>query len=145
MLLAHGLCSPAIFALANVGYERVGSRSMLLTKGVLSFFPFFTLMWFIICSSNIAAPPSLNLAREIILFISLLGNRLVWGVILGFLRFLGGAYRLYLYVSTQHGKIRSFYLCYVPVKARRFFMVICHWVPLNVFFLSLEVLGEACV
>lgn len=39
MLLAHGFCSPAIFALANVSYEMVGSRSMLLTKGFLSLSP----------------------------------------------------------------------------------------------------------
>jgi len=40
MLLGHGLCSSAMFALANVGYERLGTRRMLLTKGLLSIFPF---------------------------------------------------------------------------------------------------------
>nr|YP_002995762.1 NADH dehydrogenase subunit 4 [Lineus viridis]ACO40321.1 NADH dehydrogenase subunit 4 [Lineus viridis] len=145
MLLAHGLCSPAMFALANVSYESVGSRSMLLIKGVLSFFPFLTLMWFLICSCNMAAPPSLNLASEIMLFISLLGDSWIWGVIVGALSFLGGAYSLYLYTSGQHGKVGSFCFCYAPIKLRSFYMILCHWVPLNIFFLSLGLLAETCV
>lgn len=44
MLLAHGLCSSGMFALANINYERVGSRSMVLTKGLISFFPFLTIL-----------------------------------------------------------------------------------------------------
>ena len=72
MLLGHGLCSPAIFALANINYESVGSRRVLLTKGFISVFPFLSLLWFLVCSSNMAAPPSLNLGSEIILFVSVL-------------------------------------------------------------------------
>lgn len=44
MLLGHGLCSPALFAIANVNYESVGSRSILLIKGLISFFPFLTFL-----------------------------------------------------------------------------------------------------
>nr|AZL92897.1 NADH dehydrogenase subunit 4 [Parborlasia corrugatus] len=142
MLLAHGLCSSAMFALANVGYESVGSRSMVLSKGFLSLFPLLALFWFLICSSNMAAPPSLNLGSEILLFIGVLGKSWVWGVFLAFLSFLGGAYSLYLYVSTQHGGMSSFYFSYLPAKSRSFFMLICHWIPLNFFFLSLSILTD---
>ena len=40
MLLGHGLCSPAMFALASITYESVGSRRIVLRKGLLSVFPF---------------------------------------------------------------------------------------------------------
>lgn len=73
MLLGHGLCSPALFALANINYESIGSRSILLTKGLLSVFPFLSFLWFLLCRSNMAAPPSLNLGREMMLFVSVLG------------------------------------------------------------------------
>lgn len=75
MLLGHGLCSPGLFALANIGYESVGSRSLVLNKGFISFFPFLRIFWFMLCSRNIAAPPSLNLLREIMLFVGVLGSR----------------------------------------------------------------------
>ncbi len=74
MLLGHGLCSSAIFALANVSYESVGSRRMILIKGFVSVFPFLTLLWFLVRRRNMAAPPRLNLVREIMLFVSVLGK-----------------------------------------------------------------------
>lgn len=142
MLLGHGLCSSGMFALANVNYERVGSRSMLLTKGILSVFPFLSIIWFLLCRRNMAAPPSLNLGREIMLLVGVLGNSWVWGVFLGFLSFLGGAYSLYLYTRGQHGAVGVFYSRFLPVKIRRFFIVLCHWVPLNLFFLSFGCLRD---
>lgn len=136
MLLAHGLCSPAIFALANVRYESVGSRSLLMTKGLISFFPFFTFLWFLVCSRNMAAPPSLNLAREICLFVGLMGEGLYLGVFLALISFFGGAYRLYLYTARQHGRGLSLGLRLLPIKMRRFLIVLLHWVPLNLLFCS---------
>nr|YP_010146835.1 NADH dehydrogenase subunit 4 [Yininemertes pratensis]QQP01064.1 NADH dehydrogenase subunit 4 [Yininemertes pratensis] len=138
MLLGHGLCSSAMFALANISYESVGSRSMLLTKGFLSYFPFLTFLWFLVCSSNMAAPPSLNLSSEIMLFVGVLGSSGVWLFFIGLVSFFSGAYSLYLYVSGQHGAGSVFYHSFLPMKVRGFFMVLLHWVPLNMIFLSLE-------
>ena len=39
IMLAHGLCSSALFSLANVNYECIGTRSVFLSKGMLLFFP----------------------------------------------------------------------------------------------------------
>lgn len=121
-----------MFALANITYERVGSRSIVLVKGIVSFFPFMTFFWFLICRRNIAAPPSLNLGSEVMLFVSVLGTDVIWGVCFGLIRFLSGGYSLYLYVSSQHGKMSSFYEIFLPFKAREYFIIVCHWLPLNV-------------
>lgn len=95
-----------------------------------------------VCRRNIAAPPSLNLAGEVMLLIGILGRGGVWGVFLGLLSFLAGAYSLYLYVGTQHGAVGGFYGRFLAVKVRRFFMVLCHWLPLNVFFMCLGLLRD---
>lgn len=71
-MLAHGLCSSGLFCLTNIVYERLGRRSLYLSKGLLNIIPRFSLWWFLLSSSNIAAPPSLNLLGEILLI-----NRLV--------------------------------------------------------------------
>jgi len=73
-----------------------------------------------------AAPPSLNLVREIMLIIGVMGVGWVWGVILGILSFVAGAYSLYLYVGRQHGLLTKFYGSFMPVKARSFYIVFCH-------------------
>ena len=83
-----------------------------------------------------AAPPSLNLLAEVMLLVSVCGAGWFWSLFLGFLSFLGGAYRLYIYVGTQHGGLGSFYGSFLPVKLRCYFLVFCHWLPLNLIFLS---------
>lgn len=39
IIIAHGLCSPALFAIANRTYESTSSRRLFLTKGILNLFP----------------------------------------------------------------------------------------------------------
>lgn len=97
LIIAHGLCSSGLFCLANMTYERIGSRSLLLNKGLLNFMPRLALWWFLLCSGNMAAPPTLNLLGEISLI-----NRIVsWSwisiIALACLSFFRAAYTLYLY------------------------------------------------
>lgn len=60
------------------------------------------------CSLNIGFPPSLNFIGEILLVCSGLQMYSWFGVLLGILCFLAGAYCLHLYVSVCHGRIRTF-------------------------------------
>lgn len=39
LMVAHGLCSSALFSIANIVYESVGTRSLFLVKGIMSIFP----------------------------------------------------------------------------------------------------------
>lgn len=39
LIIAHGLCSSGLFRLANITYERVGRRSLIINKGLLNFIP----------------------------------------------------------------------------------------------------------
>jgi NADH-ubiquinone oxidoreductase chain 4 len=39
LIIAHGLCSSGLFCLANIRYERLGSRRLLINKGLLNFIP----------------------------------------------------------------------------------------------------------
>ena len=69
MLLAHGLASSGMFRLANVGYSRLGRRSIYINKGLLNLMPSMAMWWFLICICNMASPPSLNLFREIFILV----------------------------------------------------------------------------
>jgi NADH-ubiquinone oxidoreductase chain 4 len=71
LIVGHGLCSSGIFCLANLRYERRGSRSLLMNKGLINILPVSSLIWFFLCSSNMSAPPSLNLLGELLLIISI--------------------------------------------------------------------------
>nr|YP_010987364.1 NADH dehydrogenase subunit 4 [Lednia tumana]QCF39718.1 NADH dehydrogenase subunit 4 [Lednia tumana]WOL43207.1 NADH dehydrogenase subunit 4 [Lednia tumana] len=138
LMIAHGLCSSGLFCLANISYERLGSRSLLINKGLMNFMPSMTLWWFLLSSCNMAAPPSLNLLSEISLLNSLVAWSWVTMVSLSFLSFFSAAYTLYIYSYSQHGKIYSgVYSCSMGY-AREYLLLFLHWVPLNLLILKSE-------
>lgn len=141
LIIAHGLCSSGLFCLANISYERLGSRSLLINKGILNFIPSITLWWFLLRSANIAAPPTLNLLGEITLI-----NRIVsWSwltiLILSLLSFFRAAYTLYLYAYSQHGKIFSGVYSFRIGRIREYLLLFLHWFPLNLLILK----GDICI
>nr|QBM08180.1 NADH dehydrogenase subunit 4 [Magicicada septendecim] len=140
MMIGHGLCSSALFCLANISYERSGSRSILINKGMLSFMPSMTLMWFLMSSSNISCPPTISLAGEIMILNSLMSWNSLCMIFLSLSSFLSACYSLYLYSHTQHGMIFSGCYSFNSGNVREFFLIMMHWVPLNLIILKLTLL-----
>nr|YP_010836010.1 NADH dehydrogenase subunit 4 [Taeniopteryx auberti]WGC89529.1 NADH dehydrogenase subunit 4 [Taeniopteryx auberti] len=138
LMIAHGLCSSGLFCLANISYERLGSRSLLINKGLMNFMPSMTLWWFLLSSCNMAAPPSLNLLSEI----SLLNSLVAWSwttmLSLSLLSFFSAAYTLYLYSYSQHGKIYSGVYSCAMGYSREYILLFLHWFPLNLLILKSE-------
>lgn len=139
LIIAHGLCSSGLFSLANITYERVRSRSLIINKGLLNFMPRLSLWWFLLCSGNIAAPPTLNLLGEISLI-----NRIVrWSfysiIFLSLLSFFGAAYSLFLYSYSQQGKIYSALYSFSINYNREFLILFLHWFPLNLLILNSDI------
>nr|QXM16917.1 NADH dehydrogenase subunit 4 [Neoneuromus maclachlani] len=136
MMLAHGLCSSGLFCLANISYERSGSRSMLINKGMMNLMPSMCLWWFLLVSSNMAAPPSLNLLGEISLLNSIVGWSFISMFMLMMMSFFSAVYSLFLYSYSQHGKIYSgIYSCSMGYF-REYLLLFLHWVPLNLLILK---------
>nr|ASM82600.1 NADH dehydrogenase subunit 4 [Agnetina aequalis] len=138
LMIAHGLCSSGMFCLANISYERMGSRSLLINRGLMNFMPSMTLWWFLLSACNMAAPPSLNLLSEISLLNSLVGWTWVTMVMLSLLSFFSAAYTLYLYSYSQHGKIYSGVYSCAMGYVREYLLLFLHWVPLNLLILKSE-------
>nr|ARV77852.1 NADH dehydrogenase subunit 4 [Anopheles lindesayi] len=136
LMIAHGLCSSGLFCLANISYERMGSRSLLINKGLLNFMPTLSLWWFLLCSGNMAAPPTLNLLGEISLLNSIVSWSWVSMIMLSFLSFFSAAYSLYLFAYSQHGKIYSGVHFFSVGTVREFLLLMLHWLPLNLLILK---------
>nr|YP_009235840.1 NADH dehydrogenase subunit 4 [Bactrocera melastomatos]AMD83695.1 NADH dehydrogenase subunit 4 [Bactrocera melastomatos]WCB99095.1 NADH dehydrogenase subunit 4 [Bactrocera rubigina] len=139
LMIAHGLCSSGLFCLANITYERLGSRSLLINSGLLNFMPSMTLWWFLLSACNMAAPPSLNLLGEISLLNSIVSWSWVSMISLSLLSFFSAAYTLYLYAYSQHGKIFSGVYSFSGGKIREFFLLFLHWFPLNLLILKSDI------
>nr|QKD74994.1 NADH dehydrogenase subunit 4 [Suillia sp. HeleYD1] len=136
LMIAHGLCSSGLFCLANIVYERLGSRSLLINKGLLNFMPSMALWWFLLSSANMAAPPTLNLLGEISLLNSIVSWSWISMIMISFLSFFSAAYTLYLYSYSQHGKNFSGSYSFSGGKIREYLLLLLHWFPLNLLILK---------
>nr|AMW67951.1 NADH dehydrogenase subunit 4 [Stenobiella sp. YW-2016] len=139
LMIAHGLCSSGMFCLANISYERSGSRSIFINKGMMNFMPSMCMWWFLLSSSNMAAPPSLNLLGEIGLLNSLISWSWMLMLFLSLLSFFSVAYSLYLYSYSQHGDLYSGLYSSMNGNLREYLLLFLHWIPLNFLILKSEV------
>lgn len=103
MILAHGFCSSALFFVANMFYERVGRRNLLIFKGVLNYFPVVLYFWLLFRVFNIGTPPSLNFFSELLLLLSLFKKRFLIIVLSIFYLFTVVYYNLVLFLRAGHG------------------------------------------
>nr|QYF08446.1 NADH dehydrogenase subunit 4 [Lunella correensis] len=140
MMLAHGLCSSALFALANYNYEKSGTRSLVMNKGMLLICPVISLWWFLFCVINMAAPPSINLLSEILVFPSVLFSSIWLSLPLMMMSFLAAVYSLFLYVSTQHGGYPKFNSSLMPMKSSSLLLLFLHYLPVNFMIMKSDII-----
>nr|YP_009110193.1 NADH dehydrogenase subunit 4 [Mycalesis mineus]AIW64913.1 NADH dehydrogenase subunit 4 [Mycalesis mineus] len=138
LMISHGLCSSGLFCLSNINYERLSSRSLFLNKGMMNFMPSLSLWWFLLLSSNMAAPPSLNLVGEISLINSLISWSWLTMVMLIMISFFSAGYSLYLYSYTQHGKYNIGIYSFYTGVSREYIMLMLHWLPLNMLVMKID-------
>nr|QTZ20291.1 NADH dehydrogenase subunit 4 [Spodoptera dolichos] len=138
LMIGHGLCSSGMFCLANISYERLHSRSLYINKGMMNFMPSMSLWWFLLMSSNMAAPPSLNLMGEISLINSLMSWSWISMFMLMLISFFSAGYSLYLYSFVQHGNYYSGIYSYYTGVSREYLMLMLHWLPLNILVLKID-------
>nr|YP_006575960.1 NADH dehydrogenase subunit 4 [Aporia crataegi]AER26672.1 NADH dehydrogenase subunit 4 [Aporia crataegi]QWT29603.1 NADH dehydrogenase subunit 4 [Aporia crataegi] len=138
LMIGHGLCSSGMFCLSNINYERLGSRSLFINKGMMNFMPLMTLWWFLFMISNMAAPPSMNFLGEVELINSMVSWSWLTMIMLMLISFFSAGYSLYLFSYSQHGVYNmGLYSFYVGVS-REYLLLFLHWLPLNIIFLKFD-------
>ena len=140
IMVAHGLRSSALFIIANLSYEITHTRRMFLTKGLITINPIITIWWFIFTAANIAAPPSINLLREIILITAALSKSLFIIPLLRLVRFLTAIYSLHIYTTTQHGQVRNYTNPLNSIKSKDILLLSIHLYPLILFVVKPELI-----
>nr|WDY83687.1 NADH dehydrogenase subunit 4 [Apis laboriosa] len=136
MMVSHGLSSSGLFFLVNVIYKQTNSRLMFVNKGMINFMPSMSLMWFMLCSSNMGSPVSLNLVSEVMLMIGLIFWLKYLFIILMMYCLFSFIYSVYLFMIINHGKN------YINFKINNsmmidYYILLMHWIPLNLMFLKL--------
>nr|QNV11721.1 NADH dehydrogenase subunit 4 [Hydropsyche fulvipes] len=138
LMIGHGLCSSGLFVLINLMYERLGSRSLMINKGLINLLPNLSLWWFLLLSSNMAAPPSMNLFGEITLLMSIISWSNYSMFFLMFISFVSAGYSLYIFAFSQHGGIFKGIFDFSVINLREYILLLLHWLPLNLMILKID-------
>nr|QDI93850.1 NADH dehydrogenase subunit 4 [Tuxedo elongatus] len=139
LMIGHGLCSSGMFCLANMVYDRSGSRILLINKGLISFMPSLSMFWFLLSVNNMGSPPSLNLLGELFLINGILSWGFLTMIYLMFASFLSCVYSIYLYSFVNHGVMYGGYNSGSGGYFSEFLLLFMHWFPLNFLFLKIDI------
>jgi len=140
LVVAHGLASSGLFALANTVYETAHSRNLILLKGIINLFPVITIWWFLLSARNLGAPPSINILSEIILITATISFSSFTILIIGLIVILTTAYCLLLFSTTQYGPIRTYINPWSIHNQRHYSISALHAIPIFAFFIKREYL-----
>nr|QGQ56398.1 NADH dehydrogenase subunit 4 [Pseudachorutes palmiensis] len=136
MMVAHGLSSSGLFSFVNLMYERVGSRSIFMNKGLVSFIPSSALLLFMLCCGNISAPPSINLFSELMLIFGVYYYDSFTMLLFPFGSFLGAVFTFYMFSYVYHGKLHLNLLGALNPGGAEFHCVLLHIYIINLLLLK---------
>nr|QDM58578.1 NADH dehydrogenase subunit 4 [Spondylus violaceus] len=103
MMVSHGLSSSGMFSLLGGFYEMVGSRSLLVMKGMGGYVPGLMVWWFVLCVSCMSCPPSFNFLAEVSLGMGVSSVCVELLMVFCFMAFFVGIYSLVLFSTIFHG------------------------------------------
>nr|YP_003856741.1 NADH dehydrogenase subunit 4 [Stichopus horrens]ADL59821.1 NADH dehydrogenase subunit 4 [Stichopus horrens] len=130
LMIAHGLVSSALFALANVLYERTHTRNIFITRGFKTITVLLPLWWLIACAANLGLPPFPNLIGEIFI----ITNAISWSIFLtplvGIATIFGAIYSLLIFQNTNTQKNANHTLSFLNVNPREHLLFFLHLFPL---------------
>lgn len=133
IMVSHGICSSGLFYVLSLLYERLGSRSLLVLKGLNIFFPFLTYFWFFLSICNISVPPTFNFYSELVFILRILRIRFLVKLLFGFIFLMVGIYNIFFFVSVNHRVFLSFFSSFHVLFQRELSILFYHCFPLLIF------------
>jgi NADH-ubiquinone oxidoreductase chain 4 len=124
LALAHGFVSPALFiCVGGVIYDRTGTRIISYIRGLVTYMPVFTILFFIFTLCNAGIPLSLNFLGEIMSLTGMFQRNTLFAVLGATGIVFSGCYSIYLYNRLSYG-VFSPHLKPLKDLSRREFMLL---------------------
>lgn len=132
-MLSHGLCSSGMFYILNTLYERIGSRSLLVLRGLNLFFPVLVYFWFFFAASNMSVPPTFNFYSELLYILGMLSMSFFIKLILGLIFLIVGVYNIFFFVAVNHSCFLNYLSSFYILCSREMSILFYHSFPLLAF------------
>lgn len=130
LALAHGFVSPALFiCVGGVIYDRTGTRIIHYVRGLVTYMPVFTILFFIFTLSNTGIPLTLNFLGEQLSLIGIWERSPIIAALGASGIVLSAIYSIYLYNRISYGIYSPHLKPIKDISRREFILLISLLIP----------------
>jgi len=134
LALAHGFVSPALFiCVGGIIYDRTGKRIINYIRGLVTYMPVFTILFFVFTLCNTGIPLSLNFLGEQLSLIGIWQQNPIIACLGASGIVLSACYSLFLYNRISYGSYSPHLPVLKDINRREFFLLISLLLPTIIF------------
>nr|CBH40133.1 NADH dehydrogenase subunit 4 [Amphipholis squamata] len=141
VMIAHGLVSSALFCIANIYYERTGTRNLSVNRGIKSIFLILPTFWLLFASANLGLPPFPNAIGELLIFSSIVNNSLTNFIpaLIGIS--FTGIFSLIIYQQLNSGSLFKWNNINIMINEREYSTLFLHALPLIILIINPNIIS----
>jgi len=134
LALAHGFVSPALFiCVGGIIYDRTGTRIINYIRGLVTYMPVFTILFFIFTLCNSGIPLSLNFLGETLSLTGLFQRNPIIAVLGATGIVFSAIYSIYLYNRLSYGVLSPNLKPFKDINRREFILLLTLLFPTLIF------------
>src|SRR6266550_2051389 len=132
--LPHGFVSPGLFiCVGGIIYDRTGTRIINYIRGLVTYMPVFTILFFIFTIANTGIPLSLNFLGEQLSLIGIWQNNPIIAALGATGIILSACYSLFLYNRLSYGNLSPLLTPIKDLNRREYYLLISLIIPTILF------------
>jgi len=134
LAIGHGFVSPALFiCVGGIIYDRTGTRIINYIRGLVTYMPVFTILFFVFTLCNTGIPLSLNFLGEQLSLIGIWKQNPIIAIIGATSILLSACYSIFLYNRLSYGNLSPYLPPIKDINRREYVLLISLLVPTIVF------------
>jgi len=134
LAIGHGFTSPALFiCVGGIIYDRTGTRIINYIRGLATYMPVFTILFFIFTLCNTGIPLSINFLGEQLSLLGIWQQNPIIAVLGASGILLSACYSIFLYNRISYGNISPYLPPLKDLNRREYFLLISLLLPIVIF------------
>nr|YP_009710622.1 NADH dehydrogenase subunit 4 [Amanita brunnescens]QFZ98571.1 NADH dehydrogenase subunit 4 [Amanita brunnescens] len=130
LALAHGFVSPALFiCVGGIIYDRTGTRLINYIRGLVTYMPLFTILFFVFTIANTGIPLTLNFLGEQLSLIGIWQQNPIIAALGATGIVLSACYSLFLYNRLSYGNLSPLLTPLKDLNRREYYLLISLIIP----------------
>jgi len=134
LAIGHGFVSPALFiCVGGIIYDRTGTRIINYIRGLVTYMPVFTILFFVFTLCNTGIPLSLNFLGEQLSLIGIWKQNPIIAILGASSILLSACYSIFLYNRLSYGNLSPYLPPIKDINRREYVLLISLLIPTIVF------------